>query len=106
MNTFTGKGVVKRDVVYLSNSIVCTMSFCTGTTLLENDAKKNRYTFIKSIFLGNENDVKRMKEIIQENNSIEITGHLDSEQYITSSNKVVFNKILIIDDAKLIEDDG
>ena len=56
---------------------------------------KNRFTYIRVVYPFEIDE--HIEEILQPNSMIRIYGQLDSEQYITSSNKVVYNKIIKAD---------
>ena len=55
--------------------------------------KKNRFTYIRVVFP--QQITKYLEDILQPGAMIRIYGKLDSEQYKTASEKIVYNKILV-----------
>ena len=92
MNTVILDGTVQKDVKLFEEIANFNVSALTGTYRCLDNTTKNRFTYIRVLF-PTEID-ERLEEIIQPGCMIRIYGKLDSEPYLTSSNKVVYNKIL------------
>jgi single-stranded DNA-binding protein len=96
-------GKVQKDVKYFSDVINFNLSIITGKYLTPDNVTKKRYTFIKTIYKGEIND--KIKDIIKTGNFIRVQGKLDSEQYQSQTGKIVYNKILVIDNVTLLNYD-
>ena len=94
-------GKVQKDVKVFDEVINFNISAITGEyTNLEN-IKKNRYTFIRVIYMGE--ITNEVKEIIKTGNYIRIYGKLDSEQYKSQTGKIVYNKILCVNKVEKLD---
>lgn len=87
-------GKVQKDVKVFDEVINFNISAITGEYKTLENTKKNRYTFIRVVYVGDIND--EVKNTIKTGNFIRIYGKLDSEQYKSQSGKIVYNKILCI----------
>ena len=83
---------VQKDVKLFEEIANFNVSAITGQYTCLDNTVKNRFTYIRVIY-PNKIDA-HMEEIIQSGAMIRIYGKLDSEQYVTSSNKVVYNKVI------------
>lgn len=83
---------VQKDVKLFEEIANFNVSAITGQYTCIDNSVKNRFTYIRVIY---PNDIdERLEEILQPGVMIRVYGKIDSEQYITSSNKVVYNKII------------
>lgn len=83
---------VQKDVRLFDEVANFNVSSITGQYILKDNTKRNRFTYIRVIYPHEITD--QMREILQPDTMIRIYGKIDSEQYPTSSNKVVYNKII------------
>lgn len=83
---------VQKDVKLFGEVANFNVSSITGQYTLLDNAKKNRFTYIRVIYPHEVDD--RIIDILQPESMIRIYGKLDSEQYPTSSNRIVYNKII------------
>lgn len=91
-NEFILDGRVQKDVKVFDKLINFNISSITGQTTTPDNKKRNRYTFIRVLYIGDISD--ELRDTITENSFIRIYGKLDSEQYIDRNGKTVYNKIL------------
>ena len=84
---------VQKDVRLFDEVANFNVSSITGQYTLIDNTKKNRFTYIRVIYPHEVDD--NIMDILQPESMIRIYGKLDSEQYKTSSNKIVYNKILV-----------
>ena len=91
-NEFTLDGKIQKDVKDLDSVIVFNLSVVTGKTKTLKNKDRDKFTFIKVLYLGEIND--EVRNLLQEGNFVRVYGKLDSEQYVVNSGKVVYNKIL------------
>lgn len=94
-------GKVQKDVKIFDEVINFNISAITGEYKNLENNKKNRYTFIRVIYVGEITD--EVKSIIKTGNYIRIFGKLDSEQYKSQTGKIVYNKILCVDKVEKLE---
>lgn len=94
-------GKVQKDVKVFDEVINFNISAITGEYNNLENTKKNRYTFIRVIYVGEIND--EVKSIIQTGNYIRIYGKLDSEQYKSQTGKIVYNKILCVNKVEKLD---
>ena len=92
MNNIILDCCVQKDVKLFDEIANFNVSAITGRYKLIDNTEKNRFTYIKVVYPNKVND--KLVEILQPNSMIRIYGKLDSEQYVTSSNKIVYNKII------------
>lgn len=83
---------VQEDVKLFDTVANFNVSAITGQYTLKDNTKRNRFTYIRVIYP--QEITSQMEDILQPNTMIRIRGKLDSEQYPTSSNKIVYNKII------------
>lgn len=86
---------VQKDIKLFDEVANFNVSSITGIYNLTNNTKKNRFTYVRVIYPHEVDD--RIIDILQPDSMIRVYGKLDSEQYQTSSNKVVYNKIICAD---------
>lgn len=86
---------VQKDMKLFDEVANFNVSSITGQYVLKNNEKKNRFTYIRVLYPHEVTD--QIREILQPDSMIRIYGKLDSEQYPTSSNKIVYNKIIRAD---------
>lgn len=86
---------VQKDIKLFDEVANFNVSSITGEFNLVGNTKKNRFTYIRVIYPHEIDD--RIIDILQPDCMIRVYGKLDSEQYQTSSNKVVYNKIICAD---------
>lgn len=88
-----------KDVTKLNNftdRLVFGVSISNGTVRYDDNFIRKKFTFIRVIYYNNNiNELNAVKELIKYNNFIRIYGKLDSEMYVTTNGKNVYNKILI-----------
>lgn len=85
-------GKVQKDAKVLAEVSTFNISAITGEYKLTDNSKRNRYTYIRVIYVGDK--TPELEKLLQTGNMVRIYGKLDSEQYVAKSNKVVYNKIL------------
>jgi hypothetical protein len=95
MNEIKIDGCVQKDVKLFDEIANFNISAITGQYTCVDNTKKNRFTYIRVIFPHQVDEY--MESILQPNSMIRIYGSLDSEQYTTTSNKIVYNKIIRAD---------
>lgn len=86
---------IQKDVKLFDEVANFNVSSITGQFQLINNVVKNRFTYIKVVY-PHEVD-ERIEEILQPESMVRIYGKIDSEQYQTSNNKIVYNKIICAD---------
>lgn len=91
-NEFILDGKIQKDVKYFDDIIVFNLSVVTGKTKTLKNKDRDKFTFIKILYLGEITD--ETTALIQEGNMVRVYGKLDSEQYVVNSGKTVYNKIL------------
>lgn len=96
-------GKVQKNVKVFDEIINFNLSANTGIYIDSNNEQKNRYTFIRVLYVGEIND--KVKNIIKQGNFIRVYGKLDSEQYKSQSGKIVYNKILCVNKITKLEYD-
>jgi len=94
---------IKRDVQVFSDCVNFTVSAPTGYALLADNTKRNRYTYIKALYIGKNGEILKN---LPPDSAIRVYGELDSEQYQNKSGKIVFNKILVVKQIYTLKDDG
>lgn len=92
MNKTILDGCVQKDVKLFEELASFNMSAITGQYTCMDNTVKNRFTYLRVIYPGEVDE--RLEEILQQGAMIRVYGKIDSEQYVTASNKVVYNKIL------------
>lgn len=83
---------VQKDAKLFEEIANFNVSAITGRYTCMDNTTKNRFTYIRVIYPGEIDE--RLEEILQPGVMIRVYGKLDSEQYVTSNNKVVYNKII------------
>ena len=94
---------IKKDVQVFSDCVNFTISAPTGYSILSDNTKRNRYTYIKAIYIGKNGEI--LKDLSPDE-PIRIHGELDSEQYENKNGKIVFNKVLIVKEIFKVGEDG
>lgn len=95
MNKIVLDCCVQKDVKLFDEIANFNVSAITGQYKCIDNTIKNRFTYIRVIYPHVVDD--RITEILQSGSMIRIYGKIDSEQYVTSSNKLVYNKIICAD---------
>ena len=95
MNKLVSDGCVQKDAKLFDDIANFNISAITGEFTCLDNTKKNRFTYIRVIYPKPVDEY--MENILQPNSMIRIYGKLDSEQYITNSNKIVYNKVICAD---------
>ena len=102
-NEFILDGKVQKDVKTFDAMISFNVAAITGKTQTIENKYKNRFTFIRVLYLGEVTD--EIRSIISEGNYVRIFGKLDSEQYIDKNGKTVYNKILNANKVEKLEEE-
>ena len=92
MNQIIIDGCVQKDVKLFDEIANFNISAITGKYKCVDNTEKNRFTYIRVIYPKQIDEY--LENIMQPQSMIRIYGKLDSEQYVTASNKVVYNKII------------
>lgn len=92
MNRIILDGCIQKDVKLFDEISNFNISAITGKYDCIDGTTKNRFTFIRVIYPGEIDSY--LEEILQPGVMVRIYGKIDSEQYQTSSNKQVYNKII------------
>lgn len=92
MNKVILDGCVQKDVKIFEEMANFNISAITGKYTCIDNTSRNRFTYIRIVYPSEVDE--RLEQIIQPGAMIRIYGKLDSEQYVTSSNKLVYNKII------------
>lgn len=95
MNSIVIDCKVQKDVKLFDEVANFNVSSITGQFQLLDNTKKNRFTYIRVIYPHEVTDA--LIDILQPDSMVRVYGKLDSEQYQTSSNKIVYNKIICAD---------
>ena len=95
MNEIRIDGCVQKDTKLFDEVANFNISAITGTYKCVDNTKKNRFTYLRVIYPKPVDEY--IEEILQPGAMIRIYGKIDSEQYTTSSNKIVYNKIICAD---------
>ena len=95
MNSVILDCCVQTDAKLFDEIASFNVSAITGKYICIDNSEKNRFTYIRVVYTGKMDD--NLAEILQPGCMIRLYGKLDSEQYVTSSNKIVYNKILSAD---------
>ncbi|MBQ8218182.1 MAG: single-stranded DNA-binding protein [Bacilli bacterium] len=92
MNKIILDGCVQKDVKLFEEIANFNISAITGKYTCLDNTTKNRFTYIRVVYPSEIDE--RLEEILQPGVMVRVYGKIDSEQYVTSSNKVVYNKII------------
>lgn len=92
MNEIIIDGCVQKDIKLFDEIANFNISAITGKYTCVDNTEKNRFTYIRVIHPQPIDDY--IENILQPGSMIRIYGKLDSEQYVTSNNKLVYNKII------------
>lgn len=103
MNSVVLDCTVKKDVQVFSDCVNFTISSPTGYSILADNTTRNRYTYMKAIYIGKNGEIIRD---IPTDSPIRIYGELDSEQYQNKNGKIVFNKVLLVNQICKVKEDG
>ena len=95
MNKVILDGSVQKDARLFDEIANFNISSITGEYTLLDNTKQNRFTYLRVIYPHPIDEY--MESILQAGTMIRIIGKIDSEQYKTSSNKIVYNKIIVAD---------
>lgn len=95
MNKVIIDGCVQKEVKLYDEIASFNISSQTGKFTTVKNTEQNRYTYIRVTY-PHEVD-ERIEAILQPGSMVRVYGGLDSEQYTTSSNKHVYNKIIRAD---------
>ena len=95
MNKIIIDGCVQKDAKLYEEIANFNISAITGEYTCIDGSKKNRFTYIRVVFP--QPITEYLESILEPGIMIRIYGKLDSEQYQTSSNKIVYNKIICAD---------
>ena len=95
MNKVILDGSVQKDAKLFDEIANFNISSITGSYNCIDNTKRNRFTYIRVVFPHQLNEY--LESILQPGAMIRIYGKLDSEQYKTASEKIVYNKILVAD---------
>ena len=93
MNQVIIDGCVQKDTKLYEDIASFNISSITGEYNCLDGNKKNRFTYIRVVF--QETITEYLESILQPGVMIRIYAKLDSEQYKTTSEKTVYNKILV-----------
>lgn len=93
MNQVLIDGCVQKDTKLYEDIASFNISSITGDYNCPDGKKKNRFTYIRVVFP--ETITEYLESILQPGAMIRIYAKLDSEQYKTTSEKTVYNKILV-----------
>ncbi len=92
MNKVILDGSVQKDAKLFDEIANFNISSITGSYNCIDNTKRNRFTYIRVIYPGEIDE--RLEQILQPGVMVRVYGKIDSEQYVTASNKVVYNKII------------
>lgn len=92
MNRIVLDCCVQKDVKLFEQIANFNVSAITGKYECIDGTNKNRFTYIRVIYPFEVDDI--LESILQTGAMIRVYGKIDSEQYQTSSNKQVYNKII------------
>lgn len=92
MNKIILDGCVQKDARLFEEIANFNISAITGKYTCLDNTIKNRFTYIRVVYPSEIDE--RLEEILQPGVMVRVYGKIDSEQYVTSSNKVVYNKII------------
>jgi len=92
MNKIILDGCVQKDVKLFEEIANFNISAITGKYNCIDNTTKNRFTYIRIVYPMDVDE--RLESILQPGVMVRVYGKIDSEQYVTSSNKVVYNKII------------
>ena len=93
MNKITIDGCVQKDAKLYEEIANFNISAITGEYTCIDGTKKNRFTYIRVVFP--QTITEYLASILEPGIMIRIYGKLDSEQYKTASDKIVYNKIIV-----------
>ena len=92
MNQVIVDGCVQKDVKLFEEIASFNVSVHTGFYNCMDNTQKKRYTYYRVVY---PHDITpEVEELIQTSSMIRIYGELDSEVYVTTAGKYVYNKIL------------
>ena len=92
MNEIKIDGCVQKDCKLFDDIANFNISAITGKYTCMDNTEKNRFTYIRVIYPKPVDEY--IESILQPGSMIRIYGKLDSEQYNTNNNKIVYNKII------------
>jgi hypothetical protein len=93
MNQITIDGCVQKDAKLYEEIANFNISAITGEYTCVDGSKKNRFTYIRVVYP--KPITEYLESVLEPGVMIRIYGKLDSEQYKTASDKIVYNKILV-----------
>ena len=85
-------GKVQKDAKVMSEMTSFNICAITGEYQLVDNTKRNRYTYIRVLYPTDE--TPDLKKILMPREMVRVYGKLDSEQYVSKSDKIVYNKVL------------
>lgn len=103
MNKIIIDGCIQKDAKLYEEIANFNISAITGEYTCVNGTKKNRFTYIRVVYPKPIDEY--MESILQPGIMIRIYGKLDSEQYKTASDKIVYNKIIVAEEIVRIKYD-
>lgn len=86
---------VQKDTHLMEEIANFNVSAITGEYSSMDNTKKNRFTYFRVIYP--KPVTEEIINLLQPGSMIRLYGKLDSEQYITKNDKIVYNKILCAD---------
>ena len=104
MNEIIIDGCVQKDCKLFEEIANFNISSITGKYMCMDNTEKNRFTYIRVIFPYPVDEY--IESMLQPGSMIRIYGKLDSEQYKTVNEKIVYNKIICANKIVRIRYDG
>lgn len=86
---------VQKDTHLMEEIANFNVSAITGTYICMDNSKKNRFTYFRVLYPYPV--TQEIIDLLQPGSMIRLYGKLDSEQYVTKNNKIVYNKVLCAD---------
>ena len=103
MNKIIIDGCVQKDAKLYEEIANFNISAITGEYTGVDGTNKNRFTYIRVVYPQPIDEY--LESILQPGIMIRIYGKLDSEQYKTASDKIVYNKIIVAEEIVRIKYD-
>ena len=94
MNRIILDGCVQKDAKLFDEIANFNISAITGVYDCVGGETKNRFTFLRVVYPHSVEDNDYIEGLLQPGVMVRLYGKIDSEQYLTSSNKQVYNKII------------
>lgn len=92
-------GRIQSELVTDENCYAFNFSAPTGLDYTLKGEQRLKYTYVRVVYFGDKGE--KLKKDLKVGKFIRIYGKLDSEKYITTTGKAVYNKVIVAE--KIVE---